>query len=199
MACNNSDCEQRVSVKPSCLGSFVRYAKHTCYTIGDGIINIFCALKDIATAIREYTEKATQKGYASGILQFKYSESDTVNNNDITEIQFSKTPFNLRVLGIGCSIIDFNDCGGQYFAESSITVKFWDFTTNQQIGDSLLLTSSQLIDKQSNEGISIDDDISPGHIYGVKLLYQNNDGAICELPDIDFYLLITPTEIIVEE
>ena len=201
MACKPEcgTCEQRTSTKPSCISSFVRYTRHACYTLGDGIINIYCALRDIATAIREYTDKVSEKGYASGIIHFKYTDAEEVEDNEQITIQFSRTPFNFKVLGIGVSVMDFNECGGQYFSNSSLTIRFWDFTTNQQIGDNLTITDSQLIDSHTNEGLTIDDPISPGHIYGVKITYENEHGSTCELPDLDFYVLVTPTEIITED
>lgn len=201
MACKKDcdDCESRSSSLPACLTGFVRYAKHYCYTIGDGVINLYCALKDIATAIREYTDKVSEKGYASGILQFTMESGTDVDPNDITELQFSRTPFNFKVLGIGASTIDFNDCGGQYFLDSILEIKFWDYTSNKQIGNTLTLRNTQLNDQHTDEGMMIDDNIFTGHIYGVKVQYINEEGASCELPKIDFYFLVTPVEITTEE
>ena len=194
-----SDCPSRTTETPSCLSTFVRLVKHKCYTIGDGIVNLYCALKDIASAIREYTDKVTEKGYASGIIHFTYTEAQTVDPNDEIEIQHAKTPFNYKILGIGVSTMNFNSCGGAYVGNSILEVKFWDYTSGVQVGNKLTLTASNLHAKDTDEGNAIDDNIYPGHIYGAKVKYLNEEGSTCALPDLDFFLIVSPIDVITEE
>lgn len=172
--------------------------KHRCYSIGDGVVNLFLALKDIAAAIREYTERVTEKGYASGIIHFSYDGS-TLDPGDEVEVQHARTPFNYKILGIGASIQVFGACGGAYVGQSIIEVKFWDFTASKQIGNKLTLTASALHDKDTDEGIEIDDNIYPGHIYGAKIKYLNTESATCNLPVIDCFLIVTPIDVTTEE
>jgi len=199
MSDENCVCEARTNTKPSCLTSFVRYAKHTCYTIGDGVINLYCALKDIAAAIREYTDRVQEKGYASGVIIFSTPEGDTVDPNDETITQYSKSPFNNKVIGIGVSTMDWNACGGAYVGAASLEVRFWDFTAGSQIGNTLLLTPTSLHDKETDEGNTISNNIFPGHIYGVKVKYLNANAASCTMPALDFYIIVSPVDVITEE
>lgn len=192
-------CEARTATKPSFLSTFIRYTKHTCFTLGDGIINLYGALVDIAAAIREYTERTTEKGYASGVILFSTPEGDTVDPNDETITQYSKSPFNNKVLGIGVSTIDWNACGGAYVGAASLEVRFWDFTSGAQIGNTLLLTSTSLHDKDTDEGNTIANNIFPGHIYGVKVKYLNANAASCTMPALDFYIIVSPVDVITEE
>lgn len=193
-----STCPARTDVTPAGLTGFVRLVKEKCYTLGDGVVNLFLALKDIASAIREYTDRVQEKGYASGIVHFSY-DGTTVDPNDVVEVQHAKSPFNYKVLGIGASIKDFGGCGGAYVGNSIIKVKFWDFTSGKQIGDLLTLTSSNLHAKDTDQGNIIDDNIFPGHIYGVKIEYLNDENSTCELPLIDFFLIVSPVDVITEE
>lgn len=191
-------CEARTATKPSFLSTFIRYTKHTCFTLGDGIINLYGALIDIAAAIREYTDRVQEKGYASGIILFSTPEGDTVDPNDETITQYSKSPFNNKVLGIGVSTIDWNACGGAYVGAASLEVRFWDFTSGAQIGNTLLLTSTSLHDKDTDEGNTIANNIFPGHIYGVKVKYLNANAASCTMPALDFYIIVSPVDVITE-
>ena len=153
---------------------------------------------DIAAAIREYTERTTEKGYASGVILFSTPEGDTVDPNDETITQYSKSPFNNKVLGIGVSTIDWNACGGAYVGAASLEVRFWDFTSGAQIGNTLLLTSTSLHDKDTDEGNTIANNIFPGHIYGVKVKYLNANAASCTMPALDFYIIVSPVDVITE-
>lgn len=193
-----SDCPSRTENAPAGLSSFVRLVKYKCYTVYDGVVNLFLALKDIAAAIREYTDKVQEKGYASGIIHFSY-DGTTVDPNDVVEVQHARSPFNYKVLGIGASIKDFGSCGGAYVGDSIIKIKFWDFTSGKQVGNLLTLTSSNLHAKDTDEGNVIDDNIYPGHIYGVKIEYLNEEGSTCNLPLIDFHLIVSPVDVITEE
>jgi len=199
MSTENCTCESRTATKPSFLSTFIQYTKHTCYTLGDGIINLYGALIDIAAAIREYTDRVQEKGYASGIILFSTPEGDTVDPNDETITQYSKSPFNNKVLGIGVSTIDWNACGGAYVGAASLEVRFWDFTSGAQIGNTLLLTSTSLHDKDTDEGNTIANNIFPGHIYGVKVKYLNANAASCTMPALDFYIIVSPVDVITEE
>ncbi len=199
MPTEDCTCEARTATKPSFLSTFIRYTKHTCYTLGDGIINLYGALVDIAAAIREYTDRVQEKGYASGIILFSTPEGDTVDPNDETITQYSKSPFNNKVLGIGVSTIDWNACGGAYVGAASLEVRFWDFTSGAQIGNTLLLTSTSLHDKDTDEGNTIANNIFPGHIYGVKVKYLNANAASCTMPALDFYIIVSPVDVITEE
>ena len=192
-------CSERSSSIPSCLSSFIRYTKHKCYSIGDGIINLYCALVDIAAAIREYADRIQEKGYASGVILFSTEEGQVVDPNDEVVTQYSKSPFNNKILGIGVSTQDWNSCGGAYIGDSILEVRFWDFTSGAQIGNTLQLTSSSLHDKDTDEGNTISDNIFPGHVYGVKVKYKNTQAASCELPKLDFYIIVSPVDIITEE
>lgn len=198
MPTEDCTCEARTATKPSFLSTFIRYTKHTCYTLGDGIINLYGALIDIAAAIREYTDRVTEKGYASGIILFSTPEGATVDPNDETITQYSKSPFNNKVLGIGVSTIDWNACGGAYVGAASLEVRFWDFTSGAQIGNTLLLTSTSLHDKDTDEGNTIANNIFPGHIYGVKVKYLNANAASCTMPALDFYIIVSPVDVITE-
>ena len=192
------ECPDRTSTTPAGLSGFVRLVKDKCYSIGDGVVNLFLALTDIAAAIREYTDRVTEKGYASGIIHFSYDGS-TVDPNDVVEVQHAKSPFNYKVLGIGASIKDFGSCGGAYVGNSILKVKFWDYTSGKQIGSLLTLTASNLHAKDTDQGNVIDDNIYPGHTYGVKIEYTNSEDSTCDLPLIDFFLIVSPVDVITEE
>lgn len=198
MSENCNDCPQRVSEKPYCLSTFFQWAKAKCISVSDIGLNIFCALNKISDAINAYTDRVQEKGYASGIVHFSY-DGTTVDPNDVVEVQHAKSPFNYKVLGIGASIKDFGGCGGAYVGNSIIKVKFWDFTSGKQIGDLLTLTSSNLHAKDTDQGNIIDDNIFPGHIYGVKIEYLNDENSTCDLPLIDFFLIVSPVDVITEE
>lgn len=197
--CNCSGVPARTTVIPACLSNFVRLVKHSCYTVGDGIVNLYCALVDIATAIREYSDKIQEKGYASGIVLFSTDEGDTVNPEDEVVTQYSKSPFTQKVIGIGVSTQDWNNCGGAYIGDSILEVRFWDFTAGSQIGNTLVLTSSNLHDKDTDEGNTISDNVAAGHIYGVKVKYTNEEGSSCTIPKLDFYFIFSPIDVITEE
>lgn len=200
MPIEDCTCEARTGTKPSFLTSFIRYTKDKCYTIGDGIINLYGALIDIASAIREYTDKVQEKGYASGVILFSTPEAEDASDpNDEVITQYSKSPFNNKVLGIGVSTMDWNACGGAYVGAASLEVRFWDFTAGKQIGNTLLLASASLHDKDTDEGNTIADNIFPGHIYGVKVKYKNANAASCTIPALDYYIIVSPVDVITEE
>jgi hypothetical protein len=190
------NCEARSATKPSFLTSFVRYTKAACYSVSDGVINLYGALIDIAAAIREYTDRVQEKGYASGIVIFSTPAGQSVNPNDIVITQYSRTPFNNKVIGIGVSTQDWNACGGAYVGTSSLEVRFWDFTSGSQIGNTLLLSPSSLHDSHTDEGNTISTNLFTGHIYGVKVKYLNANAASCTLPKLDFWAVFSPIDVI---
>lgn len=200
MSDENCVCEARTGTKPSFLTSFVRYAKHTCFTVGDGVVNLYGALIDIAAAIREYTSRVQEKGYASGVIIFSTEEGEeAVDPNDEVITQYSKSPFNNKIIGIGVSTQDWNACGGAYVGAASLEVRFWDFTAGSQLGNTLILTAASLHDKDTDEGNSISNNLFPGHTYGVKVKYKNANAASCTIPKLDFWMIVSPIDVITEE
>lgn len=191
-------CPARTTSVPACLSTFFRYAKISCYTVADSLLNIFCSLNNIADAINNFADKTQEKGYASGIVIFSTEAGQEVDPEDEVITEYSKSPFNNKVIGIGVSTMDWNACGGAYIGESILEVRFWDFTAGTQVGNTLTLTSSQLHDRDTDEGNTISDNISAGHNYGVKVKYKNDEGASCTIPKLDFYYIFSPIDVITE-
>lgn len=178
--------------------SLVRHVKSKCYTLGDGIINIFGALKDIATAIREYTDQVTERGFASALIDFKITGGASLSDGQIVNVQYAKSPFNYKITGFGVALISFTPGAGDYSTDDLLHVKLWDFTAGSQIGDTLVISSVQLHDKCTNDGAPIGNNVAPGHIYGVKIEYSNTDEGAFIQPDMQIYIHVEPVELIVE-
>lgn len=193
-------CTERSSSQPACLSTFFRYVKHKCYSVADLGLNIYCALQNIATAINSYADKVQEKGYASGVIIFTTEEGEeAVDPNDEVITQYSKSPFNNKIIGIGVSTQDWNACGGAYVGAASLEVRFWDFTAGSQLGNTLILTAASLHDKDTDEGNSISNNLFPGHTYGVKVKYKNANAASCTIPKLDFWMIVSPIDVITEE
>ena len=204
--CNDTPCPTvicsgitEVTDRPSCLSTFFKWSKSACFKPIDALLNLYCAIKDVSAAIREYADAVQVKGYASGFVVFSTESGTEVDPEDEVVTQYSKSPFTNKVIGIGVSTQDWNECGGAYVGESILEIRFWDFTAGSQIGNTLTLTSSSLHDKDTDEGNTISDNVAAGHVFGAKVKYTNDEGASCTLPKLDFYYIFSPIDVITEE
>lgn len=179
-----------------CLTDMFRL-KETCFTPQDVGANIFCQLKDIALAIREYSEIAAQKGYASALLHFSIPAT-VLTDGQLVNQNFSRSPFNYKVTGWGVSCISWPASAGAYTDDDSVQIKLYDFTAAAQIGNTLVLNPSQLHDKHTDEGNPIGNNISNGHIYGIKMTYDNTDAGAFTSPIIHVYIHVEPAELVTE-
>lgn len=179
-----------------CVSPLKRFKKSECFSFKDLIINAICTIRDIAAAIREYTETVKEKGYASALIQFRKSAQTYADNTVYNEI-FSRSPLNYKVTGFGVSCLTFPNSGGSYTNDDILTIRLWDFTSNAQIGSNLTLSKTQLQDKQTNEGIPIGTNIFPGHEYGIKITKASTDEATLAMSAIDVYIHVEPVELVV--
>lgn len=180
----------------TCASGFKRFTNGLkCFNVIDGAINLYCALKDIATAIREYTEVAEQKGYASALLHFRISGEDYANG-EIKNFQLSRVPFNYKVTGFGVSCLSFPTSGGAYSDDDNLNIKLYDFTGSNQVGQTLSLNQYQLHDQHSDLGQPIGNNIGSGHIFGIKIEHTAEDSGSFSAPDVDVYIHIEPTELV---
>jgi hypothetical protein len=197
MSCPNTSCDiPSVKVQDvSCTSGFRRFSNSLkCFSVVDGAINLFCALKDIAAAIREYSELVQQKGYASALIHHRVT--GVGYDNEIKNFQLSRSPFNYKVTGFGVSCITFPDSGGDYDDDDVIKIKLFDYTTSAQVGQTLTLNKYQLHDQHSDLGNPIGNNIANGHVYGVKVEHTSEDNGAFTAPDIDIYLHVEPQELV---
>jgi len=197
MSCTNCSKEKIAEEDADCLEDFNRYEEDKCYTIMDGIKNIYCALKSIATKIGLLVDAQEKKGFASGVLHFRI-DARSYTNGAVINTQLSRAALNYKVTGFGVSCITFPSSAGIYASDDIITVKLYDFTGANQIGNTLTLNSTQLHDKHTDEGTVIGNNIASGHIFGVKVGYINDDAGAFTGPIIDVYIHIEPVELITD-
>jgi len=195
---DNCTCPTKTSTTPSCLSSFIWWTKSKCATLGDGVVNLYCALKDIAAAIREYTDQVSEKGYASALIDFLIEGGASLTDGQIINVQYAKSPFTYKVTGFGVATMLFTPGDGYYSTDDVLKFKLWDYTAGAQIGDTLVISSVQLHDKCTNEGNPIGDNIATGHIYGVKIEYTNTDAGAFIQPDMQIYIHVEPVELVTE-
>ncbi len=180
-----------------CIADFNRYAESGCYTTADIGKNLFCALKGIGTQIGLLVDAQEKKGFASGVLHFRI-DARSYTNGAVINTQLSRAALNYKVTGFGVSCLLFPNSAGIYTQDDTLTVKLYDFTGANQIGNTLSLSVAQLHDKHTDEGSVIGNNIGSGHIFGVKVGYANTDGGAFTGPDIDIYIHIEPTELITD-
>lgn len=198
MACENCT-KTRISEEDAdeCIADFNRYEESGCYTTADIGKNLFCALKGIGTQIGLLVDAQEKKGFASGVLPFRI-DARSYTNGAVINNQLSRAPLNYKITGFGVSCITFPSSAGIYAADDIITVKLYDFTGSNQIGNTLTLNATQLHDKHTDEGAIIGNNIASGHIFGVKVGYTNDDAGAFTGPIIDVYIHIEPVELITE-
>lgn len=199
MACNNCPEVPKVDLEDvECLEDFKRVKdSDKCFTIMDGIMNLFCILKSIGEKLGLLVDAQEKKGFASAVLHFRVS-ARAYTNGAVIDTQLSRSPLNYKVTGFGVSCISFPDSAGAYSNDDTIKVKLFDFTSVNQIGNQLTLTKTQFNDKHTDDGNTIGSNIGNGHIFGVKVNYTNTDSGAFTGPDIDIYIHIEPTELITD-
>lgn len=196
MSCPPANCPIPVDPAEDDLVQFFKRFKDSerCFTQLDGLMNLFGAQKDIALAIREYADTVRQKGYASAVLTYRLpAASQTVGT---TNIQIARSPFNYKVTGFGVSCKLFNASGGTYGNDDILRYKLWDYTANVQIGNTLTLNSTTLHGNHTDEGNPIGPNITPGHIYGIRVEYTNTDGGAFNSSDVDVFIHVEPMELV---
>lgn len=198
-SCNNQDpscVDPRTSDNPYWWTRLVRHVKHNCFTFGDGVINITGAICRIADAINNYADNVNAKGFASALIKFTINGGASLTNDQIIDTQYSRTPFTYKVTGFGVSTKYFTPGAGTSTTDDILHLKLWDYTAGTQIGNTLVLSAAQLMDKCTNNGDIIGQNISVGHIYGIKMSYNNTDAGAFTCPYIDVYIHVEPTELI---
>jgi hypothetical protein len=180
------------------LDDFKRYSQNEkCYTIYDIGKNIFIALKRIATNIALVADNQSKQGISSGVIHFRIP-SRALTNNQVVNIQFSKSALTYKILGFGASCITFPNSSGTYSQDDTLKINLYDFTSVNSIGNQLTLSSAQTHSKHTLEGDPIGPNITAGHIYGARLVYNNTDGGAFTMNDVDIYIHIEPVDLIRE-
>lgn len=190
-----SDCDSRTSTTPSWASNLIRWTKACCYTPVDAALNIYAALVDIATAIREYTNAVTAKGYAVSCLHFRIAGGDSLTNGDLIDEILAVSAFNNKIVGFGASILDYPNSAGADPNDDVLGVRLYDYTAGSYISDELSLTKAQAHGSHTDDGNAIGDNISTGHKFGVKINYSNDDGGAFTMPDIDIFIYCEPQEL----
>lgn len=188
-------CDTRTTTNPSWWSNLVRHASAKCFCIGDGIVNICGALYAIRDSINAYTDQTTAKGFASALIDFLYTGGAALTSGQITDYQFSVSPFTYKVTGFGVSALVFTAGAGSSSVDDVVQVKLWDYTAGSQIGSTLVLSSVQHQDKFANAGLPIGNNINIGHIYGIKIVYSNTDAGSFNMPTFRTYIHVEPVEL----
>jgi hypothetical protein len=198
MACDGCSEIPKIEIADvECLEGFKRIKEGNCFTNADGFLNLFCALGNISEKIGLLVDAQEKKGFASAVLHFRV-EPGALTDNQLINFQISRSPLNYKVTGFGVSCLTFPSSAGIYTTDDTVQVKLYDFTGANQIGDTLTLSSVQLHDKHTDGGNVIGPNIGSGHIFGVKVLYDNTDAGAFTMTDIDIYIHVEPTELITE-
>lgn len=200
MACSTVVCEKDKIPESSVedMEGFKRFEDgDKCYTMMDGIKNLWLALKDIGVKLGLLIDAQEKKGFASAVLHFRIASRSYSNGALISNV-LSRVPLNYKVTGFGVSVIEFPNSSGDYPTDDTITARLYDFTGNNNIGNLLTLNKTQLHDKHTNDGLVIGPNIGSGHAVGVKIAYANTDAGAFTGPDIDVYIHIEPTELITD-
>lgn len=198
MSCNSCAEITKIEIEDvEDLENYLRVKESDCFTPGDGMMNQYIQLGKIVEKLGLLVDAQEKKGFASAVLHFRFAGRSLVDNQ-IVNAQFSRSPLNYKITGFGVSCIIFPSSAGTYANDDTIEVKLFDFTSNNQIGNTLTLTSTQLSDKHTDEGNVIGPNIGSGHVYGVKVIYNNTDAGAFTMNDIDIYIHIEPTELITD-
>ena len=197
MAC---DCPDRTTEIPQSVeDDFLRLQNAECYgKPGDHALNNFLGLKDIASAIRQLADANTPNAIASGLIKFSFDTNPSLTSGQIVNVQNARSCFNYKVVGFGASVITFTPGGGSSSTDDILRIKLWDFTAGAQIGDTIVISSVQLHGKVVNNGETIGNNITPGHIFGIKIEYQNTDSGSFTMPNLDVWIHVEPVELINE-
>lgn len=179
------------------LDDFRSYKKSSCFSVSDGIMNIYRALKQIATNIGILADNQEKKGFASALLHYKISGRAYTNGQTVDNI-LSKLALSYKITGFGVSCLAFPSSAGIYTNDDVITAKLWDYTAGTQVGNPLTLTVSQLHAKHTDEGTPIGNNIVAGHNVGVKITYSNQDGGSFTMSDIDVFVHVEPIELMTD-
>jgi len=198
MAC---DCPDRTEEIPeSITEDFLHLKQASCFGLpGDHALNNFLGLKEIAAAIRELAEANTPDAIASGLIQFSITTGTSLTSGQIVNVQYARSCFNYKIVGFGVSVLTFTPGAGASSTDDILRFKLWDFTAGAQIGNTIVISSVQLHGKVVNDGEPIGDNITPGHIFGVKIEYSNTDAGAFSLPNpVNVWIHVEPVELINE-
>lgn len=198
MADNCCDDIEEVEPTGDCVESLVYYKKSwaNCWGLPVLIINLFCALKDIAAAIREAA--GTPSGRQDGVLHFNVDEWEEIEHDACLDVPILVSPFDHEVTGIGVSYIspalaDANG-GPSFQTDDKFIVKLWDYTDDAIIGSPMELTTAVKIASQHDAGAVIGV-IPLGHTVGVKLCLDADAGDSVEAFPFDLLIYVKPNEL----
>lgn len=190
-----SNCDNETDVKPSLWSGLVRWTKSCCYKPSDIGLNIYGALVDIATAIREHTSSIVKKGYTVACITFRIEGGVSLTNGALLNEILFRSSFNNKPIGFGASILNFPLSGGSSSNDDVLKVQLYDFTSGSPIGDWIVLTSAQKHGNITDDGNQIGNNIPNGHEVGIKIQYTNTDGGSFVQPDIDVFMYFEPNEL----
>lgn len=196
MACQNQEdacnCPQRSKGVIACLTGFFRSAAHECYNVIDIGLNLFCALKDIATAIREL--KNPNASTISGCLNYEVSGYGELEDGQTANVELFISPFEHDVVGIGASYIPpaLTNTGQIYDAGDKVIVRIFDFTASAQIGEDLRLSQISTQSNQTNLGQVIGS-IGLGHKVGVVIEFDADPGDEMQAFPFQIFIFVKPT------
>lgn len=194
MPCDPSHTTQ-TDERPSLWQNLKRWSCACKFAPIDALLNIYGALTDIALAIREYADAVTQKGYAVSAQHFRIAGGTAVVNGQAIDSILARSAFNYKVVGFGASVLTYPTSAGASANDDVISIRLYDFTAGAYASDTIILTSAQKQGNHTNDGAAIAANITPGHEYGVKIIYTNTDAGAFTMPNVDVFILAEPNEL----
>lgn len=158
-------------------------------------VSVKNALIDIPRAIRELIS-AQPITLAQGVIHYPISGYGNLTKaGGPASVQLFLNPLDYEIIGIGVSYLGSFPTVGSSPSDDKLLIKFWNYTTNAQIGNTLQMSVAQVSDKHTNEGSPIGANLALGNIGGVKIYFDDTEGSTFTGKAFDFFLFVRPLQL----
>lgn len=165
-----------------------------CWSWKSLMVNLIKELWGIKNAIISYI--ASQPVIvAQGVVDKLVSGYGNLTNNTPVDVQFWLAPLDYEIIGIGVSYLGSFGAQGSYTTDDQLLIKFWNYTSNTQIGNTLTLTDLVKFARHTNLGQTIGANVAAGNICGVKITYINTEGSTYPMKPFEFQLFVKPVQL----
>lgn len=189
-------CSSRSATDPDWWNNLIRHKDAECFNSSDIGLNLFGILTGIKESIDNYIDNSTKRGKSVLSLTFRLEGGANLTNGQIISEILQKSPFNLKIIGFGASILDFPTSAGASSIDDSLSIRLYDYTASAYLSDSIVLTKAEPQGSITNDGdIISSNNAGVGHNFGIKMTYSNSDSGEFIQPDIDIFIIVEPQEL----